>query len=290
MEEQLKELKQTMNRMISEEPKFTEEQRTKIRQTIAKRRKQSNRPFSAKWKAIASVAACLILIIFATQFIMSESSRKPSSMESAGGGGNSSGDQNTALKDDSSNKATLLEKHTDTDKSIGPKAESNSQAKNETFALDQSANVIDKKTFEGPMLPLNDKLLNVYETFSESHDQGALADLNPFEVMQLYYHASQQGEYGTQHDLFIQDVRYGTPSKQAYLDDTSKDSAIVNTIERKITRFSKIESFKQTIYHEPDPKWLDYALINWGKDNDITSFRLIKNKDGVWTVSWMPIQ
>ncbi|WLD93647.1 hypothetical protein [Alkalihalobacillus sp. AL-G] len=288
MEEHLKDLNQTLNRMISEEPKFTEQNRSKIRKVISKKRNQSGSKYYRNWKAFISVAASLLLIVASVQFILNQSNGYESSMDKASGGSDASADQSAAA--DSAENAATLEKYSQHREESKGHAESTAEAQREFNALDQNTKMIDQKTIEGPVLPLNEKLLNVYEKFSNSHDQRELEGLEPFEVMQLYYYGVQQENHSTQYDLYSQKSG-GTPeSKQQFLDSIKKHPTSRSSTEKMLNELNSVKSFDLGI--ELNPLNQKEAYITWGGTGEsMRFFRLIFNEElNVWTVSWTPMQ
>lgn len=271
MEERLKQLKDGLDGYLAVENKFTENQKVKIRNAIAKkRRKNRGRYFQADWmkQGLSIAVACSLLIGIGTfAYINFDGSDKQSmSMDKA---------------------APITNPNAAADSSAKMAEAQESTVQQYDFA--DKINLAGEATpINESILPLSEKMQELYNQFQANPDQELLRGLEPYQVMQLYLYASTQQDYDTQYEFYIKDERTVVPPKEEFLADLNKHP---ETKEKAVKQnYSIITS--QIIQPKSEVDYWEHAIIEF-KDTQTehyTYFTLLKNNDGIWTVSWTPIQ
>ncbi|WP_349409212.1 hypothetical protein [Pseudalkalibacillus sp. SCS-8] len=289
VEERLKELNNSMNQMMDGEERFTEKHRQAIRQKIAKQRIKNPASLRANWKPVLSTAVSLLLILAIVQIAMdnmksdysmsSESADKAESGESAGLTVEKS--QLEDAESDEGADASVPEEKLHQDSTNG------SGHENITPPLDKD---VVKAQINEPVLPIDDALKSVYENLKETGNQKALANLQPFQVMQIYYHAEQLGDHETQYMMYYQNPAGSMPSKKMYLDQVESNPVSPAVKEKKMRELKSVDSFEVT--YEEDISGIQQAYVTWGgTGEDMKFFRLIKDpQQKIWTVSYQANQ
>lgn len=136
------------------------------------------------------------------------------------------------------------------------------------------------------LLELNDEEMEIYNEFKENYDESVLQGVEPLSVCKMYFYASTDKDYETQYELYIKDEEYVQWSKEEHLSFSESDRM------KEFDQFEKVEDLKVDI---TDSK---HANVNWIYGDDFTvdgnpirmGFNLVKNKEGVWKVHFMPMQ
>lgn len=129
---------------------------------------------------------------------------------------------------------------------------------------------------------LTEKEREAYENFKKDFDLTYLKDLEPISVAKLYVHAGFEKKYDVQYALYTDREEYVRWSKEEDEQISEKDrgtdeqnTKVFANIDKGV--FKQINDFEGVIEYSPD-------------EHSTTSFHLIQNEDGVWQVSFMPIQ
>lgn len=281
MEDQLKDLNKTLNTMMSNENRFTDKQRKQIRDKIAKKRTGRFSFLRTNWKPIMSTAISLVLLFAIVQIAFDN---MPADHASTGDQGESSAQlaNSESLADQDQSHSLNSEKASDIQGSSLPKADSNQ--------LSPPVNEEDEKTtIHEPILPLPDQLVAVYETLKTEQDQKVLKDLSAFQVMQIYFYASQNEDYETQYHLYYQDPAGTMPSKQLFIDEMNRFESKEGT-EKFLQELEKVKEVDVT--YRVNEFESSYAYITWGGTGENQKFfRLIRDQQkDVWTVTLVPMQ
>ncbi len=128
----------------------------------------------------------------------------------------------------------------------------------------------------------------IYQEFTENLDDEGLKGLDPLTIAKLYFHAGMTGEYETEYELYIQDEDYVLWSKEEHIeipedhrkkewDEISSNTNVTVTI---------WDDNRATLSWESNKE----ELIDADGDRFMYSFSLIKNSEGVWKVSFLPMQ
>ncbi|WP_221569031.1 hypothetical protein [Alkalihalobacillus sp. TS-13] len=284
MENQLKDLNKSLNRMMSSEERFTDKQKQNIRNAIAKKRSLRFSFMHWHWKPILSTAVCLFLVVAVVQVAMDTfpSSSKHSS-ESSDVGINSAADKSASLESGGTSEKTIpaLDE--------ADKGDAKLNAAKDDFSIAEKDDG-QQKTISGPLLPIDDHLITVYEQVKGEQSQGALKGLHPFEVMQIHYHAIQQNDYETVYIMYYQDPAGSMPSKKYYLDEIAKDPVLSKNTEKKLEEIQEVEKFNQVVKETPMDR--KEAYITWGGTGEnMKFFRLVRDETkDIWAVSWLASQ
>ncbi len=286
MDNQLKNLNKSLNRLMSTEERFTEKQKQNIRTTIAKKRSKRFVFVFSHWKPILRTAVCLFLFIGVARVAIDHFSTE--SLSSSESGGN----ENTTLRS--------AEDHNGDSGSVGPNKtmpalgeegqnDTEDRPQKDDFSIAEKSDA-DQQTISGPLLPIDERLESVYEQLKTNKDQQTLIGLEPFEVMQIYYHAEQQEDHETKYVMYFHDPAGSMPSKQVYLDEITQDPTLRENTVMKLQQIQETEAFNQVIQETPQNR--KEAYITWGETLENTKhFRLVFDESkGVWTVSWPPSQ
>lgn len=128
---------------------------------------------------------------------------------------------------------------------------------------------------------LPEKLQTDYKDFSVSKDAKLLAGLSPADIFQFYYYAEEQNENDVQYALFIEDEEYLKPFETLEDYENAKKDPIsaANTV-MFMNKMKKAE-LSEVIMDESN------AIVQIGEE---TGFKIIKDNNGIWRVSWLPLQ
>ncbi|MGM7703596.1 hypothetical protein ACSVDE_17880 [Pseudalkalibacillus sp. Hm43] len=283
MEEQLKDLNKTLNKMLSTEDRFTEKQRQHIRDKIAKKRSGKFSTLFSNWKPIVSTAVTLVLLFAVAQMLFDNISLNGvnHTSESADSAKEST-ESNYAMKDEAHSGMATGEGSDVAEGQLDKAAEENASP-----PLDPEPDAV----VQEPVLPLDEKLIEVYEQLKASQNQKALEGLGVFEVMQIYFHTSEMEDYETQYMLLYQDPAGVMVSKKLYADERNKGPAVSRKNSKLfIEELKQVDRF-EIIYLKHDtgnPR----ARVAWGPQGENRkSFQLIRDQQkDIWTVMMAPMQ
>jgi len=155
--------------------------------------------------------------------------------------------------------------------------------------------VEDERVFSdsGNLITMDKKWLmprNTYEAylaFSKDKTDELLMGMGPLDLLRIYAHASEKGDYETMYALFIQGNPYGTPSREAYLSEVIRDRGLLERSEgqwvawKKSYRLLEVVDGNQGIIRMVSP---------YAPSISEHEFRVIKNEKGIWKVAWPAIQ
>jgi hypothetical protein len=136
-------------------------------------------------------------------------------------------------------------------------------------------------------LTLPDRLIQRYDQFAAEKKDEWLEGLDPLDIFKMYFHAEQNKDYETQYALYFQDPETEIPTLQQFLQDVKSNRTLADN-ERKfieeLKKYAKSYEIKNQNGNEA------VIWITFSNDRDPLGFRMKKNKQGIWKVSWMPIQ
>ncbi|HIW35150.1 MAG TPA: hypothetical protein IAA29_20455 [Candidatus Paenibacillus intestinavium] len=131
------------------------------------------------------------------------------------------------------------------------------------------------------------ELEELYDLFAEKKDDELLRGLSPLDVFKFYVKASESGDLDTEYALFIKDPDHEVPSYNSYINDISRAQ---EGMERSKQMWVELKQ----IYGLTEELDGDSALIPISKGNgnreEEKGFQLVRNKNGIWKVAWMPMQ
>lgn len=151
--------------------------------------------------------------------------------------------------------------------------------------------VIDDETVEDEVIigdtnqlsifELSAKEEEVYSNFQEDLNLEHLSGLEPITIAKLYVKAGFDKKYDVQYALYTDREGYVQWSKE---EDEKIPESDRGSDEQNIKQFNDIDkgTFVQTSDYE--------GYIKYDSGEGTNGFQMIKNKDGVWQVSFMPIQ
>lgn len=163
------------------------------------------------------------------------------------------------------------------------------------YKLNVSLGVINNKTleetvefhFELPIhvLELTDEELSVYEEFSRTLDESLLKGLTPLSIFKFHLKATNNREWETVYGLFIQDNKYGTPDKQAYIYELEQSPSVTNVFEEVQIL---LDYGHELIVNQVAENHINIEIV---KDTEVTfGFMILKDSNGIWKMNWMPMQ
>lgn len=136
----------------------------------------------------------------------------------------------------------------------------------------------------GTYLELPPALEETLNQFIESRDDEALRGLEPVDLFIIYQHAQIMADPGLLFDLIVHHPDDERPSREQYIREYEEHALLnerntLNFIYRVLgTEFKAVvegdEAYVQPL-HQEDDDWI---------------FRLVKNQDGIWKVSWYAMQ
>lgn len=135
--------------------------------------------------------------------------------------------------------------------------------------------VIDKK-----VLPLPDSLLSSYKEFAAKKDFNILKNYGPFEIMQLYFHSDQTGDYETKYALYSKNG--GQPPIDQYIEE-------MEAAEMDISVILKGYEYATLYYSNDDPEKIIGIQLLYKDRTDSPVFQMVQ-EDGFWKVQFLPLQ
>nr|WP_239454473.1 BsuPI-related putative proteinase inhibitor [Bacillus suaedaesalsae] len=133
------------------------------------------------------------------------------------------------------------------------------------------------------VLEIDKNLLDTYNQIKESNNPDALANLEPFQVFQLYMYTQADQDFKTLYQYYF------TNSDQVDLDTFVKESKIktnVQNIEHFIRKLNEIREFN-VVKTEIDRAYVEFTLPG---EQDIFQFKLQQDENKIWRVLWMSLQ
>lgn len=135
--------------------------------------------------------------------------------------------------------------------------------------------VIDRK-----VLPISGSLLSSYKEFAANKDFNILKQYGPFEIMQLYFHADQAGDYETKYALYRRDG--GQPPKEQYIQEMKEAKGDVSEV-------LKGYEFASLYHPDDDPEKVIGIQLHFNDRPDGPVFQVVQD-DGYWKVQYLPFQ
>ncbi|WP_078548528.1 hypothetical protein [Litchfieldia alkalitelluris] len=136
-------------------------------------------------------------------------------------------------------------------------------------------------------IALSPELEVIYEEYADSENDALLKELSPLDIFKFHFHAKQLGDERTLYNLYFQGEYSGTPSEEEYFGDPEFFGAKMTENDQKL--YNKLLQVKEFNINYLQ---INEAIITWEKtDESFPVFRMIKDtKQGVWKVSWLPMQ
>jgi bisphosphoglycerate-independent phosphoglycerate mutase (AlkP superfamily) len=141
--------------------------------------------------------------------------------------------------------------------------------------------IVDSSTTELNPFELSAKEEEVYFNFQNDINLKHLSGLEPKSIAKLYVKAGFDKKYDVQYALYTDREGYVQWSKE---EDKKIPESDRGSDEQNIKRFKNIDkgTFVQTSEYE--------GYIEFDSGEGTNGFQMIKNEDGVWQVSFLPIQ
>lgn len=151
-----------------------------------------------------------------------------------------------------------------------------------TKELNSLKNKTDEEEIIVNLLDLNNEELQIYNKFKQHYNEEVLRDVEPLSICKMYFYAGYNKDYETEYELYIKGEEWLGWSKEEHM-SIPDNERIKDFIE-----FKNVEDLKAEVKE-------DSAVITWKYDGDNEDefrygFNLVKNKDGIWKVSFMPMQ
>ncbi|MBS4538254.1 hypothetical protein GOQ27_07250 [Clostridium sp. D2Q-11] len=150
----------------------------------------------------------------------------------------------------------------------------------------QTTDSDDDEIYTIDLLELSEEEMGIYDEFKKNYDESELKGVEPLSICKMYLHAGYNKDYETQYELYIKDEEYVQWSKEEDMEFPEKDRM------KSYEEFQSVENLKVDITEQK------HANINWDHPEEVDSdgkpyrfgFNLVKNKDGIWKVHFMPLQ
>lgn len=269
MDKQLEELKDSVNYLMSEENRFTEAQKYKIRKKIEKERNKQNKSIkSPVYRKGLELGVITILVFFIVGIVYQSINQESYSNERF--------NEKTQDNSTSSSSESSANKSMPDDKGYKNETEKDILKKEELI-------------YE-PIFPLSETLVTVYKKYkSSNYTQEILQGLPPQDIMRIYWYADINNDFDARYGLYIKDEKYFVPSKEKLIEDKKNNS--LSEQDSKDDLYKELKSVKQLELFYLDESRKEAVIKYKGKlmENN-QHFRLIKNNNGIWTVAFMPTQ
>ena len=140
---------------------------------------------------------------------------------------------------------------------------------------------VDGSSTELSLFELSTKEEEVYSNFQKDLDLKHLSELEPISIAKLYVKAWFDKKYDVEYALYTDREGYVQWSKE---EDEKIPESHRGSDEQIIKQFKNIDkgTFVQTSDYE--------GYIEYDLSEGTNGFQMIKNQDGIWQVSFMPIQ
>ncbi|MFJ8064630.1 RNA polymerase subunit sigma [Psychrobacillus sp. NPDC096426] len=141
--------------------------------------------------------------------------------------------------------------------------------------------IADDSSSELSLFELSAKEAEVYSNFQKDLDLKHLSELEPISIAKLYVKAGFDKKYDVEYALYTDREGYVQWSKE---EDEKIPESHRGSEEQIIKQFKNIDkgTFVQTSDYE--------GYIEYDLGERTNGFQMIKNVNGVWQVSFMPIQ
>lgn len=141
--------------------------------------------------------------------------------------------------------------------------------------------IVDNSTIELKLFELSTKEEEAYSNFQKDLNLKHLSGLEPISIAKLYVKAGFDKKYDVQYTLYTDREGYVQWSKE---EDKKIPESDRGSVEQNIKQFENIEkgTFIQTSDYE--------GYIKYNSGEGTNGFKMIKNEDGIWQVSFLPIQ
>lgn len=128
--------------------------------------------------------------------------------------------------------------------------------------------------------------VQAYAEFAKLKSDDLLKDLEPIVIFRYYVFASTTGDYKTQYSLYMKDEKYELPDLESFLTDIQADPTEPGNTKKFWEKWLNSQ-LEQKINGDSA-----YIVVSSGKGNpeELLSFGLTRNKEGIWKVNWLPIQ
>ncbi|WP_226678761.1 hypothetical protein [Mesobacillus jeotgali] len=130
------------------------------------------------------------------------------------------------------------------------------------------------------VLPISEALLSSYKEFAAKKNFNILKNYGPFEIMQLYFHADQKGDYETKYALYSKNG--GQPPEEQYIQEMK---------EAKLALSEALKGYEfASLYHpDNDPEEVIGIQLHFNDRPDAPVFQMTQ-EDGFWKVQYLPLQ
>ncbi|GAM15506.1 hypothetical protein SAMD00020551_3663 [Mesobacillus selenatarsenatis SF-1] len=135
-------------------------------------------------------------------------------------------------------------------------------------------------TIDRKVLPISDSLMSSYKEFAAKKDFNILKNYGPFEIMQLYFHADQEGDYETKYALYSKNG--GQPPEEQYIQEMK---------EAKMALSEALRGYEfASLYHpDDDPEKVIGIQLHYNDRPNAPVFQIVQD-DGFWKVQFLPLQ
>lgn len=133
-------------------------------------------------------------------------------------------------------------------------------------------------------LALSEPLMQVYKDFARTHDNQYLKGLDPFSVFQLHFYSEEIKDFRTQYYLYNDnpDVVKVFTSAEELIKDSKKQDNMAGRNEL-LEKVKGNQTLKIALIGD------DEAVVTISESEGL-GFRIVRNHEGIWKISWMPIQ
>ncbi|WP_079507209.1 hypothetical protein [Mesobacillus jeotgali] len=130
------------------------------------------------------------------------------------------------------------------------------------------------------VLPISDFMLSSYKKFAANKNFDILKHYGPFEIMQLYFHADQIGDYETKYALY---------SKKSVLLPEDQYIKEMQEAEMDISETLKGYEFASLYRSSDQPENVIGVQLHFKDRSDAPVFQMVQ-EDGFWKVQYLPFQ
>ncbi|CEG28370.1 hypothetical protein [Bacillus sp. B-jedd] len=133
-------------------------------------------------------------------------------------------------------------------------------------------------------LALSEPLMQAYKDFARTHNNQYLETLDPFSVFLLHFYSEEIKDFRTQYYLYNDnpDVEKVFTSADELIKDSKKPDNMAGRNEL-LEKVKGNQSLKISLIGN------DEAVVTISESEGL-GFRIVRNHEGIWKISWMPIQ
>lgn len=133
------------------------------------------------------------------------------------------------------------------------------------------------------LVELNQQQLDLYEQFKADKDSSLLANVEPFDIFQLYMYAKATEDFETLY--YFHNVDQDNLPVAKFVEESTTDTSLANN-KSFINNLKEVREFN-VVSTEENRLYVEFQLPN---EAESLQFKMEKGEDQVWRALWLPFQ